>query len=307
MSDPYAALEFDPSRSAVVKEPPGEGYGNWTGGKVFYSPDHDLFTLFYRKRRPLEQGRAGLCGVAVSTDGFTFEDVWTATKDDFNANSIEEGHAVWYRDCWMVYVSYEIRGTTTWRIDVLEADELGGLDSQSRRTVLHPGDYGLDWIKDPYVHLMGETMWLYAAVPPRTGPIVEGDRVSAAPLDATVVATSDDGRYFPTIRYVFEAPGDDTWHGRRARINSMISWDDGYLAMFDGGRTFYDNYEEHAGLATSPDGLTFERLGDPWITSPHGCVRYVCAVRARDAIYCYFEYTLADGSHELRVERVLPS
>ncbi|MFO7699764.1 MAG: hypothetical protein R6W79_04040 [Acidimicrobiia bacterium] len=304
MTDPYAVLAFDPSSSTTVKEPPGSGYGNWTGGKVFYSEDHDLFTLFYRKRRPLEQGRAGLCGVSVSTDGFSFEDVWTATKNDFNANSIEEGHAVWFRERWMVYVSYEVRGTSTWRIDVIEADDLAAIDSQRRRTVLQPSDYGLPWIKDPYVHLEGNGMWLYAAAPPRTGPVVDGNRITAGPLDATVLARSDDGRYFPTIEYVFEAPGDDSWHGRRARINSLIPWDDGYLAMFDGGRTFYDNYEEHAGLAMSPDGVSFTRLEEPWITSPHGCVRYVCAVPARGATYFYFEYTLEDGSHELRVHRI---
>ena len=304
MTDPYTTLAFDPSSSITVKNAPGPGYGNWVGGKVFYSEEHNLFTLFYRARRPLEQGRAGLCGIAVSEDGFEFQDVWTATKDDFNANSIEEGHAVWFGGRWMVYVSYEVKGSSTWRIDVLEADELGDLDAQGRRTVLNPADFGIPWIKDPYVHLMGEEMWLYAAVPPRVGPTVEGDVVHAAPLDATVIATSTDGRYFPTIEYVFEPPADDSWNGRRARINSMIPWDDGYLAMFDGGRTFYDNYEEHAGLARTPDGLRFTRLPEPWVTSPHGCVRYVCAVPARDAIYAYFEYTVEDGSHELRVERI---
>jgi hypothetical protein len=240
----------------------------------------------------------------VSSDGFTFEDVWRATKDDFNANSIEEGHAVWFGGRWMVYVSYEVAGTATWRIDLIEGDDLADLDVQGRRTVLNPSDFGLPWIKDPYVRIVDDAVWLYAAAPPRTGPVVDGDRIHAGPLDATVLAISDDGRYFPTIEYVFEAPGDDSWHGRRARVNSMIEWDGGLLAMFDGGRTFYDNYEEHAGLAVSPDGVRFRRLPQPWITSPHGCVRYVCAVRARGSIYCYFEYTIADGAHELRVERL---
>jgi hypothetical protein len=298
------SLAFDPSSAAVVRTPPGTGYGNWVGGKAFYSPEHDLFTLFYRERRPLEQGRAGRCAVATSQDGIEFTDVWSASKEDFNANSIEEGHAVWFGGRWMVYVSYEVAGTSQWRIDLLEADNLSELDSQSRRTVLAPGDHGLPWIKDPYIHLVGDEMRLYAATPPRTGPKAEGNTVHAAPLDATVLATSSDGRYFPSIEYVFEAPGNDSWHGRRARINSMIQWDDGYLAMFDGGRTFYDNYEEHAGLAYSDDGRDFTRDPDPWITSPYGCVRYVCAVRARGSVFCYFEYTVEDGSHELRAHRI---
>jgi hypothetical protein len=304
MATDRATLAFEPSSSVVVRTPPGTGYGNWIGGKVFYEATRDEFVLFYRARRPLEHGRAGVCGIATSSDGMQFNDVWTATKDDFNANSIEEGHAVWFGGRWMVYVSYEVKGTSTWRIDLLQADDLADLDTQTRRTVLSPGEFGLPWIKDPYVHLMGDELWLYAAAPPRTGPAIDGDRIHAAPMDATVLAVSTDGLYFPTIEYVFEAPGDDSWHGRRARINSMIEWGDGYLAMFDGGRTFYDNYEEHAGLATSTDGLSFVRDLEPWVTSPYGCVRYVCALRARDAIWLYFEYTREDGSHDLRAQRI---
>jgi hypothetical protein len=302
--DPLNVLAFDPSGSTVVRTPPGTGYGNWVGGKVAYDEESSLFTLFYRERRPLEQGRAGTCGVAVSTDGAEFMDVWAATKDDFNANSIEEGHCVRFNDRWMLYVSYEVKGTTQWRIDLIEADEFSEFSTQSRRTVLPPGEFGLPWIKDPYMHLVGDEIWLYAAVPSRTGPRYDGDIVHAAPLDATVLAVSADGRYFPSIEYVFEAPADDSWHGHRARINSMITWEDGYLAMFDGGRTFYDNYEEHAGIALSPDGRSFRRMEDKWITSPFGSVRYVCANRAADAVYKYFEYTGEDGSHELRMQRL---
>ncbi len=304
MTDPYATLDFDPSASTIVREPPGSGYGNWVGGKMAFDPDTGMFTLFYRERKPLERGRAGRCGVAISMDGISFTEVWSASKDDFNANSIEEGHAVRFNGTWMLYVSYEIAGTSQWRIDLIEADDPANFDVQSRRTVLSPGEFGLAWIKDPYVHIMEDAVWLYAAVPPRTGPIAEGNTVTAAPLDATVVAISDDGRYFPTIEYVFDAPGNDSWHGRRARINSMIPWDDGYLAMFDGGRTFYDNYEEQAGFALSPDGKHFTRLDDPWISSPFGCVRYVCAVDTPDALFFSFEYTRQDGSHDLRVQRI---
>jgi hypothetical protein len=127
--------------------------------------------------------------------------------------------------------------------------------------------------------------------------------VHAGPLDATVLAVSDDGRYFPTIEYVFEATGEENWHGRRARINSVMPWGDGYVAMWDGGRTFYDNYEEWAGIATSPDGRTFDRIatGGPWVRSPFGAVRYVGMVPAENRVFMYYEYTREDGAHELRV------
>lgn len=301
MADISQTLRFDPSEGTVVRSAPGPGYGNWVGGKVSYDRQSERFILFYRERRPLEEGRAGLCGVAVSEDGLSFETVWTASKEDFNANSIEEGHCVRSGGEWLLYVSYEIAGTSTWRIDLMAAAELSGFDAQTRRTVLAPRDYGLDWIKDPFLMLRDDQWWLYAAAPSRSGPRIEGDTVAAAPLDATVLAISEDGRYFPEIEYVFEAPGDDSWHGRRARINSVIAHDDGYVAFYDGGRTFYDNYEEKAGIATSQDGRRFTRVAidEPWLASPHGIVRYVCAVSVGSHVFFYYEYTKADGAHDL--------
>lgn len=147
-------------------------------------------------------------------------------------------------------------------------------DAQARRTVLSPGDYGLTWIKDPFVMAHDGAWWLYAAVPPRTGPSVSGNTVTAGPLDATVLAVSQDGRYFPEIEYVFEAPTDDSWHGRRARISSVIPWNCGFLAFFDGGRAFHDNYEEKAGLARSPDGRIFTRLDTGAPGFPRHTVRF---------------------------------
>jgi len=305
-------LRFSPSAGNVIRRPGGSGYGYWVGGhKVSYDATTETFVLFYRTRAPLEHGRGGRCAVAVSDDGITFNDVWLATKDELDASSIEVGHCLRGLDgSWRLYVSYERAGTATWRIDVLEGTDPAQLDTQGRRTALSPSDFGLPWIKDPFVVVRDGTYWLYAAVPGRTPPQVDGNVVHAAPEDATVVATSDDGRYFPKIEYVFEAPADDSWHGRRARLNSVFPLDDGWVATYDGGRTFYDNYEEWAGLATSPDGKQWARIATeagPWVRSPHGCVRYVYGLPHQDRILFYYEYTLPDGSHDLRVSVVRPA
>ncbi|HZD23681.1 MAG TPA: hypothetical protein VE569_09825 [Acidimicrobiia bacterium] len=306
MQDIAEIFRFDPGAGSVLMEAPGHGYGNWVGGKVHHDEESGLFVLFYRKRRPLEQGRAGVCGVAVSEDGFSFQTVWSADKDAFVANSIEEGHCVRSGDEWLLYVSYEIAGTSTWRIDLMTADGPAGFDVQSRRTVLAPQDYGLGWIKDPFLMRHGDEWWLYAAAPPRIGPTVDGNRISAGPLDATILAVSQDGRYFPAIEYVFEAPVNDSWYGRRARINSIIEHEGGHVAFYDGGRTYYDNYEEKAGIATSPDARTFTRIAteEPWVRSPHGIVRYVCAVPVGDEVFFYYEYTRRDGAHDLMVTTI---
>jgi len=308
--DPATALAFDPSEGTVIRTPTGTGYGYWVGGhKVGFDPASGTFAIFYRERAPLEHGRGGRCAVAVGTDGVTFDEVWSADKAEFASSSIEVGHCLPTPEgTWRLYISYEVAGTSLWRIDMMEAPAPDQLNSQSRRTVLHPTEYGLPYIKDPFVYIGGDGYRLYAAVPARQGPQVVGNKVQAGPLDATVLAVSDDGRIFPTLEYVFEAPGDNSWHGRRARLSSLIPWEDGYLATWDGGRTFYDNYEEWCGLALSPDGTKFERLdtGGPWVKSPYGSVRYVYALRVEERVFFYYEYTREDGSHDLRVSVVTP-
>jgi len=300
---------FDPNEGTVIRTPPGSGYGYWAGGhKISYDPVWNAFALFYRERTPLEQGRGGACAVAMSDDGIHFEDVWRATREQLNSSSIEVGHALRHDDDeWRLYVSYEIAGTTTWRIDVIRASEPAAFVAQERRTVLAPGDFKLPWIKDPFVRRRSDGGYLlYAAAPANAGVTIDGTRIYAAARDAGVLAESDDGLYFPSIEYVFEPSGDDSWQGRRCRLNSVMAWGEGYLAWYDAGRTTYDDYEEWCGLATSADGRSFTRVSTdgPWTRSPHGCVRYVDAIHVGDAVFLYYEYTREDHSHDLRVVRI---
>lgn len=300
---------FDPAEGRVIRTPPGTGYGYWAGGhKISHDPASGTFALFYRERTPLEHGRGGECAVALSRDGIEFEDVWRATKAQFNSSSIEVGHCVRHDDSeWRLYVSYEVAGTAVWRIDVLRAPEPAAFSAQERRTVANPTDFGLPWIKDPFIRRDAAGRYLmYAAAPARSGVMVDGSRIHAAPRDAGVLAESDDGLYFPTIQYVFEPPGDDTWQGRRCRLNSVLPWGSGYLAWYDAGRTTYDDYEEWCGLAVSDDGKAFTRISEagPWTRSPYGCVRYLDAVRVADTVYLYYEYTREDHAHDLRVAAI---
>ncbi len=297
---------FDPNEGHVIRTPPGSGYGYWVGGhKISHDPASGTFALFYRERTPLEHGRGGECAVALSGNGFDFGDVWRADKAQFNSSSIEVGHCLRHDEHeWRLYISYEIAGTTVWRIDVIRAHEPAAFSAQERRTVLNPSDFGLPWLKDPFIRRDGDGRYLmYAAAPAGSGVMVDGSRIHAAPRDAAVLAESEDGLYFPTIEYVFEPLGDDSWQGRRCRLNSLLEWEDGYLAWYDAGRTTYDDYEEWCGLAISRDGRNFERISTdgPWTRSPHGCVRYVDAVRVGDTVFLYYEYTREDHSHDLRV------
>lgn len=310
MDDPQAQLAFDPTEGTVIRTPPGSGYGFWVGGhKVSFDPDTGLFALFYRERTPLEKGRGGRCAVALSTDGIHFDEVWGASKDELASSSIEVGHALRHdAGEWRLYVSYERPVERTWRIDVLRADHPAHFDSQHRRTVLEPGHFGVSFIKDPWVvRTEGGGYDLYCAVPARQGPRAEGDRVWVRPDDATVLARSDDGIYFPSIEYVFEPTGQDTWDGHRGRLDCLFPDGERWVGTYSGGRTMYDNYEEWCGLVVSADRRTFTRLdtGGPWVRSPHGCVRYVYGLPVEDRLFWYYEYTREDGSHDLRVS-VIP-
>lgn len=293
---------FDPSEGTVVREPPAGGPGCWAGGhKVTWDAATATFVLFYRLRTPIEQGRGGVARVAVSTDGVQFDDVWEITKDQLAATSIEASHCVRHDPSrWRLYLSYEAAASGRWQVDVLEADAPDGFVAPARRCVLMPDDFGIGWIKDPWVVRRPDGGYrVYVAVPARTGPSWSGDEVRAGALDATAVAESHDGLHFSTLRYVFEAPGDDSWHGRRARLNCLVERGDGFLATFDGGRARYDNYEERCGLAASAEGLSFARTDTdgPWVDG----VRYVQLVRAGHRLLAYYEWTRPDLAHDLRV------
>lgn len=301
-------LRFDPTDGTVVREPQGTGYGFWAGGaKVSFDEVSGDFVLFYRQRSPLEKGRGGRCAIALSDDGTTFSDVWSATKEEFASSSIEVGHCL--RDPsgeWRLYISYELAQAPLWRIDVIRGPSIEALQSQSRRTVLWPLDYGLRSLKDPVVYLRDGRYYVYMAGPHRRPAMPAGDTLPVIPMEATLLGISSDGLYFPELRYVFEAPNVDAWYGKRARINSLVSMEGGYLATFDSGRTFYDTYEEWCGLAWSEDGLSFERvpMEEPWVRSPSGCVRYVHGLKVGNEVFFYYEYTRPDLSHDLRVSRV---
>ena len=312
MSELAERLRFEPRDGTVIRTPPGSGYGYWVGGhKVTHDPATGRYVLFYRERRPLEYGRGGSCAVAVSDDGVEFETVWSADKSAFDASSLEVGHVVRHSDReWRLYISYERAGTDTWRIDMLSAADPSQFDAQTRRTVLQPQHFGLPWIKDPWiVRTDGGGYDLYAAVPARQEAALDGDLIAIGPEDATVLAASEDGVYFETVEYVYEAAMDGSWHGHRGRLDCLFPFESGWVGTFSGGRTMFDNYEEPCGLLAGPDRSTLKRIdtGGPWVRSPYGIVRYVYGLPVGGSLYFYYEYTTEDGSHELRVSVVDPS
>ena len=302
---------FDPEEGTTVFEPEGAGYGYWVGGhSIVFDPDEEKFYLYYRIRHPLGKGRGGKCRIAESTDGITFRDIWEATKDQLDAESIEVGSLIKDPDSgqWRLYISYQQRNGP-WRVDLIEADRPANLNAWHHRTVMQPEEYGLEFVKDPKVYIVGGLYVVFVDVSPQKR-WVKDKSGWRHPLggDATGIMTSPDGVYFRNFRYVFEpgrgAPGE--WGLFRARINSVVCLPPVYVAFFDGGSTMYDNYEEWCGVAFSHDLERWTRVSTdgPWVRSLHGSVRYVNAIVVGDEIWYYYEYTREDGSHEIRVSKV---
>jgi hypothetical protein len=313
MSQRYFGVppRFDPEKGTTVFEPEGMGYGYWVGGhNVVFDPNEEKLYLYYRIRHPLGKGRGGKCRIAESTDGIAFRDIWEATKDQLDAESIEVGSLIKDPDSgqWRLYISYQCRNGP-WRVDLIEADQPANLNAWHHRTVMQPEEYGLGFVKDPKVYIVGGFYVVFVAVSPQKR-WVEGESGWRHPLggDATGMMTSPDGVYFRNFRYVFEpgrgAPGE--WGLFRARINSVVYLPPVYVAFFDAGSTMYDNYEEWCGVAFSHDLERWTRVSTdgPWVRSLHGCVRYVDALVMGDEIWYYYEYTREDGSHELRASKV---
>jgi hypothetical protein len=313
----YARWLFDPTCGETVREPPGSGPGYWVGAVgARHDPQADIIYLYYRLRKPRELGRGYECRIARSDDGLRFEDIWSATKEQLETESMERG-ALWRtpEGRWRLYLGLVDPDDRRWRIDMMEADSPERLDPARRAAVLTAADIGAEGVKDPYLVATGDGISMIASYAPSPA---RADEVTARAMHATGdiyntgvtrshtgLAMSADGRRFEWRGDVL-SPGDG-WDAYAARIGSVLATEDGYLAFYDGSAHVGENYEERTGLAVSRDLTHWRRLTPdaPALVSPEGSgsLRYVDALRVSDQVLCYYEYTRADGSHELRVSR----
>ena len=311
---------FDPAAGFVVRNPPGEGPGNWAGApNALYDQRRQRFFLSYRVRRPLTEGRGYETRVAESADGRTFSDIWVGRKEEFDSPSIERSALVItpagrYR----LYVSYVDRAQNRWQIDLLEAAAPAEFDTSTRRTVLRPEDADSEGVKDPYVLLIGGMYYMYVPYGPRQ-TVVAGStedqrhgtgnvfttRYIAHP---TGLATSVDGVHF-TWRGDVLTPGTG-WDCQMARLSCVVYQAPAFLAFYDGRTGIGDVYEDRTGLATgfTPDRFEVLTRDAPVLVSPSGTggLRYLDIVPVADSFYCYYECCRPDGAHELRGSIITP-
>jgi hypothetical protein len=303
---------FDPEQGDTIAEPPGGGYGYWAGApSAVYDRLAGRFYLYYRVRQPLAKGRGGECRIAASADGRSFQTVWTATKEDFGANSIEKSCLLRDpRGSWRLYVSYEVgraydRNPPTWRVDLIEAEAPERLDPADARPVIDGPMLGFTFVKDPTVVVVGGEYYVYASVglAQQHEPAGSDGVVRTRGRGWAALFRSADGVNFPTARLVMEPRGHG-WDAFNVRITSVCYLPPAWLAFYDGAAHRADSYDEFCGLAVSHDLVQFRSVspGAPWVKSPHasGSLRYLDALAVGDTMHYFYEYARPDRGHELR-------
>ena len=114
----------------------------------------------------------------------------------------------------------------------------------------------------------------------------------------TSYATSVDGLAWTWHGTVLR-PRPGKWDARGARLTAVLP--DG-RAAYDGRATKEENWFECTGLARRADDGSFAQLDD----GPVSDARYLDILALAGGAYrIYYEAPLADGSHELRTERIL--
>ncbi len=306
---------FGPEDGVTVREPLGSGSGWWAGApSALYDEQSGRFYLYYRVRKPRELGRGVGCRIAAGEDGIVFEDIWQIDKEDLDSPSVEKSCLFKAPDgSWRLYISYVDPATNMWRIDCMIADAPDEFNPAGRRKVFVPEELGLEGIKDPMVYRIGPMYYMIVSYAPAAAPgASDEDKHGTADVYNTGIVKSHTGLATSGCGLNWDwqgdilSPPDEGWDRYCTRIGSILYRPPVFIGFYDGSASVEENYEEKAGLAVSYDLRNWERVTDagPCVTSPHGCIRYVEVLPVGDALYYYYEWTRADGSHELRVTRV---
>jgi hypothetical protein len=305
---------FDPESGVSVISPQGEGPGWWVGAPSVFWTGNEYY-LAFRTRRPQPE-RGGLFQIARSDDGESFEVIASIRKEGLGTSSIERGALLRTEDGrWRLYLSYVDPADGRWRIDLIEAERPEDLSADKRVPILDAAAIGSEGIKDPWICQLDGTWHMIVSYAPTPPGGVSRDEMhgtrdiynTGTSKSLTGLATSNDGLSWTWEGPIFE-PQETGWDQYAARINTVYANGDQFVGLYDGSASVAENYEERCGAATSIDLRNWVRVStDGPIVGPNGgpgSVRYAEAVQVKGWTRFYYEYTRADGSHELRTVRI---
>lgn len=307
---------FDPETGITIRQPDQQGVGYWVGGPgVMWDAPTNAYFLTYRRRRPAgtTPGRGYLSVIARSDDGIHFEDILAIHQDQLDTLSIERTCLRRLGDdLWALYIGFVDPADHRWRIDMVTATTPDRIDVRNRRPVLTAQSTGTEGVKDPYLVSVGPAQFLYVSYAATT-EMTPAERVAAhstadiynqgVTTAPTGLATSLDGQTFDWRGTALGVGAG--WDKQQARLNNVVACDGYFVGLYDGSANAEENYEERCGLALSFDLTTWLSLTPrgPLYQSPHASrsMRYTDIVTAGPRLLLYYEYALADGSHDLRV------
>lgn len=299
----------------VIRESPQSEAGWWAGApNVTYDAQSQSHYLYYRLRRPRGQGRGYEARLAVSRDGFTFEDIWTVKQQELNSPSLERGCLMRQGRQWILYLSYVHGDTDQWQIDRVVADRVEDLDVRTAVPVLRPADVQGHAVKDPFVVRVGPLWYMYVSYAPKDllSPASSEDLHRSQDVfttglvrSHTGLAISSDGEHYVWQGEVLGS-SPKGWDSLVSRLTGVMPVGGIFLGFYDGAQDAQENYEERGGLAVSGDLKTFYKVvrGDPWFASQFGSARYACPVSTPGGTILYYEAATRTGSHHLLARTV---
>jgi len=309
---------FDPAVGTTIVPPEHEGRGWWAGApSITYDAETATWWLYYRLRKPRELGRGAECRIARSFDGIHFETAWRASKTEFESPSIERACLI--KDLngrFRLFISYVDPADNRWRVDQMIAASPDSFEPENRQPVLTAADIGAEGVKDPWVVVIGRLYHMLLSYAPSVGRRnvtteqmhATGDVYNTGLTKShTGLATSADGDLWHWQGDVLSPP-EGGWDSYATRLGCLVWTPPAFTGFYDGSASVEENYEERTGLVISTDLRTFTRAtpNGPVLVSPHasGSLRYLDALVLGGHLWCYYEYALPDGSHELRLSRV---
>lgn len=307
---------FDPAQGQTALEPVGSGKGYWVGAcSAVRDPSTGKYYLYYRIREP-RPVRGGRCRIAESGDGVHFETIWESAKSDYETTSIERGAL--FRSPgsgkWRLYLSYVDPADQRWRVDAMEADSPDQFQPSERWEILTAAGTGTEGVKDPYAFIWKDKVYLLLSYATGIDSATDEQRqamhetsdiynTGLTKSSSALAVSADGGKSFEWLGDIFQ-PSESGWDQYAARLSAVIYRAPLFIGFYDGSASVAENYEERLGVAVSLDLRRWIRVTEekPLVEAPHatGSIRYLDVIESEEGTRIYYEYTRADGSHEIR-------